>query len=231
MTVRVLALAALTLAGCASTRPETPARDLVVLVHGMGRTPLSMAPLAIALQRAGYRVLNVGYDSQRPGVAEIGAALGDRVARELAAEPAPRVHYVGHSLGTVVIRWHLLHDPPPGASRVVMLAPPNQGAASADRFAALVGWALPPIRELGASGGTAAELGPLPDVAVAVVAGDRDGKVAVAETCLDGAQHRVVPSGHTALMWRPRVLRLVRGFLDTGELAGASDAACTDEAG
>ncbi len=226
MRLLCLAVLSVSLSACGTARPPSEPRDVVVLVHGMGRTPLSMAPLAISLRRAGYRVLNVGYDSQGPSVAEIGHALGEELDVALAEQPAPRVHFVGHSLGTVVIRWLLVNEPPEGVGRVVLLAPPNQGSHQADRFARWVGWALPPIRELRTTGGTAVDLGAPPGVEIAVIAGDRDGKVAVAETCLEGAAHTVVPSGHTALMVRPRVLRHVRAFLATGDLAGASDAAC-----
>src|SRR5690606_929213 len=38
-------------------------RELVVLVHGLGRTSLSMWPLARALEREGFEVLNWGYSS------------------------------------------------------------------------------------------------------------------------------------------------------------------------
>lgn len=223
-------LLALSLAACTASRPEAAApRDLVVLVHGMGRTPLSMVPLQVSLHRAGYRVLNVGYSSQGPGVAEIGAHLGAEVEAALDAEAAPRVHYVGHSLGTVAVRWHLVHDPPETASRAVLLAPPNRGARSADRLARWVGWALPPIRELRTTGGPAVSLGAPPGVEVAVVAGDRDGKVSVEETCLEGAAHAVVPSRHTFIMMRPRVLQMVRAFLATGVLPEADGEACDGE--
>ncbi|WP_420455839.1 esterase/lipase family protein [Rubrivirga sp.] len=221
-----LATLLILLSACGTARPPSEPRELVVLVHGMGRTPLSMAPLAVSLRRAGYRVLNVGYDSQGPSVAEIGAAVGVEVEEALGEEPASQVHFVGHSLGTVVIRWLLVNDPPDAVGRAVLLAPPNQGSRQADRFARWAGWALPPIRELRTTGGTAVDLGAPSGVDVAVIAGDRDGKVAVAETCLDGAAHAVVPSGHTVLMMRPRVMRRVRSFLDTGDLVGASDAAC-----
>lgn len=230
---RLALLAALALAagGCATTQPEPDARDLVVLVHGMGRSPLSMVPLGWSLRRAGYRVLTVGYDSQGPGVAEIGARVGRAVADETERQPAPRVHFVGHSLGTVAIRWLLIHDPPARVGRAVFLAPPNQGAQSADRYARWLGWTLPPIRELQTTGGPAVDLGPPPDVEVAVIAGDRDGKVLVQETCLEGAAHTVVPSRHTFIMMRPRVTGLVQAFLATGSLPGASESACADVLG
>lgn len=218
------------LSACAGAQPSTE-QELVVLVHGMGRTPLSMAPMEIALRRAGYRVLNVGYSSQRPSVAEIGQHLADAVHAETDRQPAPRVHVVGHSLGTVATRWMLTHDPPNVSGRIVMLAPPNRGAHSADRLARWVGWALPPIRELQTTGGPAVALG-LPDgTELAVIAGDRDGKVWVEETCLEGAAHVVVPSRHTFIMMRPRVIGLVRAFLASGDLPGASGEACADVLG
>ena len=227
----LLLIAALALAACGTVRPTGEPRDLVVLVHGMGRTTISMAPLAISLRRAGYRVLNVGYDSQGPSVAEIAQGVGAEVEAALADEPAPRVHFVGHSLGTVAIRWLLIHDPPERVGRAVLLAPPNRGSHEADRLAGLVGWALPPIRELRTTGGTAVDLGAPPGVEVAVIAGARDGKVAVEETCLEGAAHAVVPSAHTFLMMLPRVMGSVRAFLATGTLPGASDVPCADVLG
>ena len=64
-----------------------------------------------------------------------------------------------------------------------------------------------------------------------MIAGARDGKVAVEETCLEGAAHAVVPSGHTVIMLRPAVMERVEGFLATGELMGASDTACAEVLG
>ena len=223
--VLLAAALAVALGACSSTRPTATGDELVVLVHGMGRTPISMAPMAVALRRSGYRVLNVGYSSQRPGVAEIGQHLADAVRAETDRQPARRVHVVGHSLGTVATRWMLTHDPPAAPGRVVMLAPPNRGSRSADKWARWIGWSLPPIRELRTAGGPAVDLGVPDGVEVAVIAGDRDGKVRVEETCLDGAEHAVVPSRHTFIMMRPRVIGLVRAFLATGELPGAG-AAC-----
>src|SRR5690242_15503778 len=75
-------------------------RELVVLAHGMGRTPASMWRMARALRAEGYRVLNWGYSSYTRPVPELGA----RFARDVAAAmgSADAVHFVGHSLGTVL---------------------------------------------------------------------------------------------------------------------------------
>lgn len=191
-------------------------RELVLLVHGMGRTPISMYLLGRRLERAGYRVASFGYLSTSGTVADLGAALSRRVSA-LAAE-APCVHFVGHSLGNIIVRWMLAHARPACAGRVVMLAPPNQGAAVADRWARWVGWAMPVIHELRPDPTTPPRTLALPgDVDVGIIAGLRDAKVRVHETHLDGARdHAVVPGYHTFIMNRADVHRLVCGFLREG---------------
>ncbi|HEX6368830.1 MAG TPA: alpha/beta fold hydrolase [Longimicrobium sp.] len=209
-------------------RPGAPdTRELVVLVHGMGRTPASMWVLGRRLEKDGYRVVRFGYSSTRWSVAELGAALGRTVARR--AGDAPRVHFVGHSLGTVVIRSMLAQAPPERTGRVVMLAPPNQGSASADRWAPVLGGVMPPIRELRTRPGSTARTLPLPEgVEVGIIAGARDRKVRVAETQLPGARDHVVVGGfHTFLMNRPDVHRLVRAFLRHGSFSPAGTSTAT----
>lgn len=41
----------------------------VVLLHGLGRTPLSMTAMAVAARRRGYRVINWHYASKRLSIA------------------------------------------------------------------------------------------------------------------------------------------------------------------
>jgi triacylglycerol esterase/lipase EstA (alpha/beta hydrolase family) len=191
-------------------------RELVVLVHGMGRTRASMWLLGRALEAEGYRVLNWGYSSYAHTV----PALGERLAADVTerAAGAPRVHFVGHSLGNVIVRWTLAHRRPGRAGRVVMLAPPNQGSAAADRYGSYLAWLMPPITELRTGRGSTVRSLPAPrGVEVGVVAGSRDGKVSVAETHLDGERdHVVVPAGHSFLMDRRDVRRYTLRFLRTG---------------
>ncbi len=230
----VVLLAAAT-AGCIAaavapvrTPPPPPdGADLVVLVHGMGRTRASMAPLARALRQAGFRTLTVGYRSTRGATIEsAGADVARAVRAETDRQAAPRVHLVGHSLGAIAIRWMLAHDPPANVGRVVLIAPPNQGSHAADRYAATLGRWQTPMRQLRttARGGTVAALPAPPDsVEVAILAGDADGKVWVTETRLDGVRaHRVVRGTHTWLMRSREVQRLTAAFLRTGAFGDAS---------
>lgn len=191
-------------------------RELVFLVHGMGRTPLSMFLLGRRLERAGYRTASFGYLTTTGQVADLGAALAKRVAA-LEGE-APAVHFVGHSLGNIIVRWLLAHERPARAGRVVMLAPPNQGAAVADRWARWIGRVMPQIHEVRTLPDTPARSLRLPDdVDVGIIAGLNDAKVRVEETHLDGARdHAVVPAYHTFIMNRGDVHRLVCTFLRDG---------------
>src|SRR3546814_7071633 len=80
--------------------PEHP--DRVLLLHGLARTPRSMAGLARALEGAGYAIVNHGYPSRRHDIATLTAQL----RAVLAGLPAidGRTHIVGHSLGGLLIR-------------------------------------------------------------------------------------------------------------------------------
>lgn len=191
-------------------------RELVVLVHGMGRGRASMWLLGQTLEARGYRVLNWGYSSYADSVPALGAALADAV--EASEGAAPRVHFVGHSLGNILIRWTLAHDRPARAGRVVMLAPPNQGAQAADRWAPRLARVIPPIADLRTAPGSTARALPAPaGVEVGVIAGAYDGKVTVAETHLPGERaHVVVPAAHSFIMNRGDVHRLTLRFLREG---------------
>jgi pimeloyl-ACP methyl ester carboxylesterase len=221
----VLCALAVTESGAAQ-QPAAPApaasdtRELVVLVHGMGRSRASMFTMGRALEKSGYRVVNFGYP-YRDSISGLGRRLGATLDRHTGA--APRVHFVTHSLGSILVRWVLVNHPPSVAGRVVMLAPPNQGSSAADRYARWIGWLLPPIHELRTDSTTTARTLVLPAGAeVGVIAGTRDGKVSVAESHLEGErEHVLVPSAHSFIMHRGDVRRLVLRFLATGTFAEA----------
>jgi len=231
MPLRLLILAVLVVGqtGCTVvSRTAAPAArgaseppDLVVLVHGMGRTPWSMIPLERHLERAGYRVLNFGYSSVGPSVPTIGHHLAAQTREALREVPSRRVHFVGHSLGGIVIRWMLANERPGETGRVVLLAPPNQGSVVADRMTPLVGWLLRPIRDLRtAEGGFVHSLPPDPGIPMLIVAGESDGKVSPEEAFLSGAEAEVVvPGRHTFLMMRPSIMNRVERYLRGEETA------------
>jgi pimeloyl-ACP methyl ester carboxylesterase len=216
--VLLLALVLTTAGAAAQQPPSATPHELVVLVHGMGRTSYSMRSLEDALEQQGYEVFNWGYSSYCCSIAELGTQLSAALAARVDSTP-PRIHFVGHSLGNIIVRWVLARDHAPWtAGNVVMLGPPNQGSHSADRYSRLFGWVLKPMPELRTDSlSTVRTLPALTNVHIGIIAGEFDGKVTIAETQLaEAAQHRVVPAGHTFLAERLDVQHLVLRFVKTG---------------
>jgi pimeloyl-ACP methyl ester carboxylesterase len=217
-----------------------PLKPRVILVlHGLMRTRESMEDLCQHLRKSPeFSVLNVSYASSRRTLADHAAALAKIVDH---LEGVSEVNFVGHSLGNLVIR-HYLHDragagqalPGPRLGRVVMLAPPNNGAEMARRFQEnplfRAVWGITG-NELGAkwseletqlavpacefgilAGGKGDGVGRSP-----LVAGDDDFIVGVEETRLPGAaDFLVLPVLHGSIMSDDKVQACTLQFLRSG---------------
>jgi len=206
----------------AATTPTTVAapRELVVLVHGMGRSAFSMRPLEDALEAEGFEVVRFGYSSLCCTIPELGERLREAVVER--AGEGRAVHFVGHSLGNILVRWALTRDTIPfRVGRVVMLAPPNQGAASADKFAGVAGWLLRPLAELTTDSlATVRTLPEVRGVEIGIIAARDDHTVRFTETHLpEESAHIVVDGGHTFIMRRQAVHARTIEFLRTGRFA------------
>lgn len=110
----------------------------VLLIHGLGRTPLSLLNLERRLQQAGHRTELFGYFAFHESYDRIVARLQIRL-HTLAMQGAYGV--VAHSLGGLLVRSALgsLSIAPP--ARIIMLGTPNQPP----RLAAHA-WRLPPFQ-------------------------------------------------------------------------------------
>jgi len=202
-----------------SAYPAPASADhLVVLLHGLGRTRRSLARLDRALVQAGFTTARLDYPSTRRPIEEHAAT----VAELLDHMPTPaKLSFVSHSLGGLIVRKLLGYDAPwrSALERIVMMAPPNQGAslaASLDKGSVMRGILGPSYGQI--AGGFATTL-PVPDVPVAIFAGDvagvpGDGLLTVDETRLEGAsEHHIVPAIHTFVMNHPAVIRGATSFL------------------
>lgn len=231
--------------GAAGDGPAAAAAEHVVLLHGILRTARQMRPLQRRLEADGYVVHNIGYPSTRLGLsgivefvhAVLTAPAAGLAATELAA--APRVHFVGYSLGGLVVRAYLTRHRPAHLGRVVLLATPNHGSEVADTLRQLppYHWIAGPVgQELGTDQTGVADLfGPV-DYPCGVLAGDvsydpigsfvlprpHDGKVSVESTRLAGmTEHRIVHAGHTFFPTNARVIDETARFLREGRFAPA----------
>jgi hypothetical protein len=192
-----------------------------LLVHGLGRTPVSMFPLAGVVRRAKLTPHFFGYS---PALEPL-----DRILRRL-VKTLNRVRpafVVTHSLGGVLTRLALpqaTHLP----QHLNMLAPPNRPPRAAAYF-----WRWLPFRLFsGTCGRFLAHAGEYdrlqaPSVPCTVIAGTagpvgrfspfgmepNDGVVSVSETELPGAETVLVPAWHTWIMAHPQVKARVAAIM------------------
>ena len=216
-----------------SRRASAPDPETVVLLHGLGRGPNSMAILGDRIEDGGYRVVSIGYPSIEKPPEELVAHVKAEVAA-CCAEHAP-LHFVTYSLGGLIVRAAYSQEAPPGGGRVVMLGPPNAGSPLVDEFGGwpLFRWLGPTAAQLGTEHASFPNrLGP-PPFEVGVIAGTRDnpvgsqliqapsdGTVPVESARLEGMQDFItVHHSHTFLMRSETVAAETLHFLEHGRFS------------
>jgi len=216
--------------------------EKVVLLHGFGRTDMSMLLLNSALTEAGYDVHSLEY----PSIDEAPEALVETVGEDIDSccrNGEETVHFVGHSLGGLLLRDYLGRHRPGNLGHVVLIGSPNKGSELADAdlgIAAqetMLGWAGPSAQALHTGpDGYAASLPP-PDYSVGVIAGNRgnhisdkwlptpnDGVVSVESARLDGMTDFIeVQVTHWDMRRDPFVAELVIDFLRYGRFNNESE--------
>lgn len=204
----------------------------VLLVHGLWYGRPSLWPLAQRLRAYGLVPSLFGYSTVLTAPADSADALAGQ-ARALAADT---LHFVGHSLGgLLILRMLERHgaELPPG--RVVLLGSPLTGSVVARRIAAVPGLSralgrsvelldrgvsrLPADRDVGAVAGTLPlGLGRW----FAPLMPPHDGTVSVAETRIDGlADHLELPVSHTGMVLSAAVAAAAARFLTAGAFGPA----------
>ena len=108
-------------------------KEHVVLLHGLGRSKSAMWLLASRLEDAGYHVHRIGYESFRKTPEEIISSVEDDITA-CCEKVNGNIHFVGHSLGGLLIRAYLDRHRPENLGRVVMIGTPNQGTDFVDKY-------------------------------------------------------------------------------------------------
>ena len=168
------------LAGLPLFRYAPPGAAQVVLLHGLGRSEVSMLVLENALAGAGFEVHNIGYPSNDESPAVLVAGVSSAIDA-CCADNGRTLHFVGHSLGGLLIRAYLGTKHPANLGRVVLIGTPNHGSELADLDEGLLGTLLelagPTAEMLGTGATDFPALLPPPDYEVGVIAGTRDALV------------------------------------------------------
>lgn len=205
--------------------------DYVVILHGIARSSRHMEELAAYLQAQGYDVINLDYPSTEYKLEQLTDLTHAELSKKL-TEDKP-VHFVGYSMGGLLVRALLHRYPPPMLGRVVQLAPPNNGSEVADvlkdnwlyqEIYGPAGQQLTTGKDLTDLLGTIDyELGIIAGnstidlISSAIIPGDDDGKVSIASTRVTGMKdHVVIPASHTFFPGNKAVQRQTAHFLKYG---------------
>lgn len=199
----------------------------VLLIHGQGRTWLSMLLLGWRLKRQRYTVCYFGYMTWLEGFDKI----THRFVRTLGAKMEDQLYVIiGHSLGNIITRAslpHLTSNPP---RHLIMLAPPNQPPRLGKIFKSNLIYRLF-TRDCGQKVADDAfyEKLPRPTIPTTIIAGTRglpkflspfageanDMVLAVSETRLEGlAEPVLVRASHPFIMNSKQVAEIICGVLE-----------------
>ena len=198
------------------------------LLHGMGRTSLSMIALDKALRENSYHTCNWNYNGFRKTINEIAEEFTILLKRFAEHPFVDQIHIVTHSLGGIITRrslsknWHSskIH-------RIVMLAPPNQGVEIANLMSPFLAWLLIPLSELRPSPlGLLSTIAPVNCCEIGIITGSHDSIVSRSEAeLLEAKSYKELSTNHTFIATDEQVIRQTLIFLREGLFSGAKERA------
>ena len=203
----------------------------VVLVHGFFRRGRNMRYLAQKLEQKGYIAFAPTLPTTFSNVRECSEALSQMI--EKSVRSGGIVHFVGHSMGGLVIRDYLSRHVVEGLGRVVLIGTPNGGTPHANLllelpysgkiFEGLADLAEPgpditpplnsPAPEIGIIIGTKPDF-----VRNVLLPGENDGLVTSYSVRQVHASDEIsIPCMHEQIHWRDDTAEFVASFLETGK--------------
>lgn len=209
--------------------PDEPHKNGVVLLHGLMGHSVLLRPIRSRLRKLGYRVFDWSYWSLPSTIESHRERLQEDVAGWIRSAGIDKVHWVGHSMGGIIIRSLLASSafPQDIANRVgnvVQLVPPNHGSPVAARFWRC-GLRFRAFHELStiAESAVTTLADPSDSFRMGILAAKRDRVVPLPNTRLKkAADYQIVKAGHTTILFKRRTIRLVGNFIQHGSFEEAS---------
>lgn len=124
--------------------------QIIYLIHGHGSPKFVLNKIERNLRKAGFKTKNYGYNSLYVELDELGRLLYENIK----SSGYDTISFVTHSMGAIVVRSMLQYyddnTKQPVLYRMVMIAPPNNGAEIADVYSrsAFTKWVFGPNIEL-----------------------------------------------------------------------------------
>lgn len=206
--------------------------DYVVILHGITRSNKHMQKLAIYLQKDGFDVINLSYPSTTYKIEDLAEIINKEIFQR--ATEKKTIHFIGYSMGGLIVRALINKYNYKNLGKVVQLAPPNRGSEVAD----LVKNFWPYKKIFGPAGqqlitdqsavkhifgevnyelGVIAGNVTIDPISSAIIPGEDDGKVSVESTKLEGMKdHIVVSASHTFFPSNKEVQNQTLYFLKNG---------------
>jgi triacylglycerol lipase len=207
------------------------AQECVVLLHGYRRTSKCLLPLETILTSAGYVVQNITYPTTKYSIETI---TKEYVAPQIQNISCEKIHFIGHSMGGIVIRKYLSEYRQDNLGKVILIASPNNGSELVSTVYK-VPWASrilgPAVMDL-ARGSEFIHTLPKPYYRVGIITasssrnpiisllldkGKNDGLVSVSSMLLDNEDDVVdINTTHNRILIDPLLGRYVQNFLKYG---------------
>ena len=205
-------------------------KQIVVLIHGFFRTPRNMSVLKDFFKSQGYRVVSPRLPTTFGSLEECTEEFESRFS-EIQGDWS-RIHFVGHSMGGLILRNFLSRNKVKNIGRCVLIGTPNKGT----NLASMISWCRPvrkivkpldafqpggldippplnrPHPDIGAIAGDGDGLFP-----GTFIPGENDGRMPVDSVSFEGMKERVVLGYHHNEIHRKNdVAELVYRFLREG---------------
>jgi hypothetical protein len=193
-----------------------------------------MRGLADFLEKSGFKILNLGYPSTKHSIETLAEVIHHDIT-QFASQITGQMHFVGYSMGGLLIRAYLSKYRSEKLGRVVMIGTPNKGSEVADflQTIKLYRWLYGPAGQqlvtkqdefLRHFGKVDYELGiiagnrPVDPISSRIIRKPNDGKVSIESTKLDGAkEHIILPCSHTFFPSNKKMWQQALFFLKNGQ--------------
>ena len=204
--------------------------ESVIVIHGFGHRARSMETLAQAINNAGYEVRNVGYESINESLDSVQEEVFGKFDQYISENPDKKIHFVGHSLGGLLVRAYLAQTKLNNLGSVILMGTPNKGTQLVKQYEDkwYFSWLGAVLYDLGIDNSQFLETLQAPYYTVGVIAGskpyskwsadylegDHDGLVTVESAKLEGMNDFIeIDVNHSRMKRDPRVIEQVIYFL------------------
>ncbi len=116
-----------------------PKKENVIVIHGFGQDAKGMEYIYDALKKDGYDVCSLDYKTVRKSIETIKEQVTEQVEHCFTNfKTSNKTHFIGHSLGGLMIRNYLAENPnrysKKSVDKIVMMGTPNQGSPISDVY-------------------------------------------------------------------------------------------------